>query len=586
MSEIAPLPCRHRGDEVSPAVFRCHSPKLAGLNLITADACSGCYCRDHEPGRGPAARPPRLRACAYLGAELPNGEVKTFACRHPGHGPTTVEGCRTCPDYLFPLLTPEMPVAEVRGLIELPPVQQPDRWWSWPNVQDAYATAADEFLRNLPPYPEGRFAGRGIVIVGGGRYFPSVYVTVRAIRHVGCQLPVRVYSFGSEEMPPGWQELLTPFGVACVDLDDPGTGFAFPAGFGGEDPTERGWAAKVRAILECPFEEVLFLDADSYPCRDPGFLFDLPAYRETGAVFWHDDPVDPRLRWSAFRVEPSAGSSIEAGQLLVNKRLCWEPLQLGWWYAARAAATFRWGYGDKHACFQVPWAKLGRKYASFADRGEWSVQAFRHVGPDGAPLFVHRCRDKFRFPGAGGWASPQNFESNRFHRGLPLETEAFGWASELARTLGIHRGTLNLGCGNRPLLGAHNHDRRKHAPFVDTAHDLNQVPWPWPDGTFERVVAEDVLEHLDDVVGFMDEAHRILKPGGLLRVRVPHYRSENAAIDPTHRRGFHPRSLEFFTEEGHGLHTAYTDRRWRVLRQWEEHIPGGPNLLWELEPIA
>jgi predicted SAM-dependent methyltransferase len=143
---------------------------------------------------------------------------------------------------------------------------------------------------------------------------------------------------------------------------------------------------------------------------------------------------------------------------------------------------------------------------------------------------------------------------------------------------------LNLGCGKRPLPEAINHDRQFFFAHVDHAWDLNHFPWPWPDGSFREVIAEDVLEHLDDVVGFMDECWRILSPGGRLRLCVPHYQSENVAIDPTHRRGFHPRSFEYFTQEGFGQTYHYTDRRWRVVQQ-SETDGTAHNLVFILEKL-
>ena len=59
---------------------------------------------------------------------------------------------------------------------------------------------------------------------------------------------------------------------------------------------------------------------------------------------------------------------------------------------------------------------------------------------------------------------------------------------------------LNLGCGKRPHPEAINHDRYFFFAHVDHAWDLNHLPWPWPAGSFREVIAEDVLEHLDDVV--------------------------------------------------------------------------------------
>jgi hypothetical protein len=56
--------------------------------------------------------------------------------------------------------------------------------------------------------------------------------------------------------------------------------------------------------------------------------------------------------------------------------------------------------------------------------------------------------------------------------------------------------TLNIGCGTNPLKGAINHDFVKHDDWVDVAHDLEVLPWPWADNQFDKVVANDVMEHL------------------------------------------------------------------------------------------
>lgn len=131
------------------------------------------------------------------------------------------------------------------------------------------------------PYPAERFAGRGIVICGGGtKYFPCVYVLVRLLRHLGCTLPIEVWHLGGREMSPAMRGLLAPHGVECVDAQ----------AVRRVHPARRlsGWELKCFAQLHCRFAEVLLLDADNCPVRDPAFLFETPQYREHGALFWPD----------------------------------------------------------------------------------------------------------------------------------------------------------------------------------------------------------------------------------------------------------------------------------------------------------
>ena len=106
---------------------------------------------------------------------------------------------------------------------------------------------------------------------------------------------------------------------------------------------------------------------------------------------------------------------------------------------------------------------------------------------------------------------------------------------------------LNIGCGLDFLPNCVNHDRTKFDLRVDVAHDLNVFPWPWKDGEFNEVVAKAVLEHLKpDLVETLDEIWRILKPGGLVTLKLPHWRSDISWWDPTHRWRFSLMSFEQF----------------------------------------
>lgn len=128
---------------------------------------------------------------------------------------------------------------------------------------------------------------------------------------------------------------------------------------------------------------------------------------------------------------------------------------------------------------------------------------------------------------------------------------------------------LNLGAGNDVMEGAINHDITLHRPEIDIAWDLNKMPWPWLDGTFDLVVAKSVLEHLDhDLLRCMDEVWRVLKPGGRLYVKLPFWNCDVTWSDPTHRRGYGMHIFDQFdpdTERGKEYH-FYTPRKWKIVK--------------------
>src|SRR6476660_4357417 len=80
-----------------------------------------------------------------------------------------------------------------------------------------YREMLDQFLRSLPAFPEDRFQGRGIVLCGGGNYFPCVWVCVRMLRTFGCTLPIELWYRGPHEMTDEVKALLAPYDVVCRD---------------------------------------------------------------------------------------------------------------------------------------------------------------------------------------------------------------------------------------------------------------------------------------------------------------------------------------------------------------------------------
>lgn len=94
---------------------------------------------------------------------------------------------------------------------------------------------------------------------------------------------------------------------------------------------------------------------------------------------------------------------------------------------------------------------------------------------------------------------------------------------------------LNLGAGGDRRDGWTGVDRAE-CPGADIVHDLDRGPWPFEDGSVERILAKDVFEHVDNPILFMTECWRILEYGGPLFLRTPHYKHRDAYTDPTHRR--------------------------------------------------
>lgn len=104
---------------------------------------------------------------------------------------------------------------------------------------------------------------------------------------------------------------------------------------------------------------------------------------------------------------------------------------------------------------------------------------------------------------------------------------------------------LDLGCGKKKRPGAIGVDYSDRHN-ADVIHDLNVFPYPLMGDEFDEIYLDNVLEHLDDPMRVMEEVHRLSKPGGLVKVIVPYFRSVWAFIDPTHKHFFTVDSFAYY----------------------------------------
>jgi Mannosyltransferase putative len=302
-----------------------------------------------------------------------------------------------------------------------PPGPWPDGWGHWKNTVAAHQLLAEEFVSQLRPSRETYAQERGIVIAGGGlKYFPSVWVNIRLLRHFGCKLPVQLWYLGDGEVDPYMKRLLEPYDVECIDARS----------LEAEYPCRIlcGWELKLYATLHSPFAQVLFLDADNGVVCDPTYLFDTPEYKQHGAVFWPDYAcwtLKPGV-WKVFGMPDMADPDVaanerafESGQYLIDKRRCDRELRLGLWYAEHSDFTFQHVYGDKE-CFHLAWRKLNTQYALPQAGPGWNTHTIVQYDFHGQIVFQHRCQDKWRFGG------------NRFVESLANEKLCFELVRELA----------------------------------------------------------------------------------------------------------------------------------------------------------
>lgn len=118
---------------------------------------------------------------------------------------------------------------------------------------------------------------------------------------------------------------------------------------------------------------------------------------------------------------------------------------------------------------------------------------------------------------------------------------------------------LDLACGQSKTEGYFGVDIFP-GEKVDAVVDLEQFPWPIESNSAEEIVCSHYVEHTSDLMKFMNEVYRILKPGGKIKIIAPYYTSMRCWQDPTHKRAISDATF------------LYYNKQWREINKLD-HYP-------------
>ena len=160
---------------------------------------------------------------------------------------------------------------------------------------------------------------------------------------------------------------------------------------------------------------------------------------------------------------------------------------------------------------------------------------------------------------------------------------------------------LDVGCAGWKLQGARPDLAHHGCDLEDTSApsgaifeicNIDHSPLPWPDDSFDLVVASHLIEHLRHPIKAFEEIVRVCKPEGHIYLEMPSDRSAQVSIrnagiagfynfwdDPTHQRPWSPRSIfrlmvgcNCFPVETDYIGGKLLDRIWAALEKLRYHL--------------
>lgn len=103
---------------------------------------------------------------------------------------------------------------------------------------------------------------------------------------------------------------------------------------------------------------------------------------------------------------------------------------------------------------------------------------------------------------------------------------------------------------------------------VAVVADLNKPLDLLPDESVSHIYSRHCLEHIENIMGLMQELHRVMTPDGVAEIIVPHFSNPYYYSDPTHASFFGLYTMYYFCDSedqpSRKVPAFYTDIRFVV----------------------
>lgn len=224
---------------------------------------------------------------------------------------------------------------------------------------------------------------KGILITSHHKVVTQTIYSINVIRSLGCKLPIQVWFYEKDLNNEDIQRLkiqgVTTHDLSLALLDHPEFNIKDTKGSDG-----RMYQVKGASILLSSLSQILYLDSDNVPIRDPTYLFDTTLYTTKKAIFWPDfwKTSESNPIWEILDIDCTQEYEQESGQILIDKRSpkVVKALSLAVYMQSQSDFYFKFLFGDKDT-FRFGFRALGVDYFMVKE----------HVGIIGSFVYGFYC---------------------------------------------------------------------------------------------------------------------------------------------------------------------------------------------------